>query len=93
MPGHSNRCRDVLLTGGERRQAISRAPPPEVTLMLNYELLPARKVRIVEPQAALAAADFERLVQAVAGTGVTASGSAGSNQVLFYCKTALSTNW
>ena len=33
--------------------------------MLNYELLPERKVLIVEPQAALEAADFERLVQAV----------------------------
>ena len=33
--------------------------------MLNYELLPDRKVLIVEPQAALEAADFERLVQAV----------------------------
>lgn len=33
--------------------------------MLNYELLPGRKVLIVEPQAALEAADFERLVQAV----------------------------
>jgi len=33
--------------------------------MLNYELLPDRKVLIVEPQAALAVADFERLVQAV----------------------------
>jgi hypothetical protein len=34
-------------------------------LMLNYELLSERKVLIVEPQAALEAADFERLVQAV----------------------------
>ncbi len=33
--------------------------------MLDYELLPDRKVLIVEPQAALEAADFERLVQAV----------------------------
>jgi len=33
--------------------------------MLNYELLSERKVLIVEPQAALEAADFERLVQAV----------------------------
>ena len=33
--------------------------------MLDYELLPGRKVLIVEPQAALEAADFERLVQAV----------------------------
>jgi len=33
--------------------------------MLNYELLPGRKVLVVEPQAALEAADFERLVQAV----------------------------
>jgi hypothetical protein len=37
----------------------------EETLMLNYELLPGRKVLIVEPQAALEAADFKRLVQAV----------------------------
>jgi hypothetical protein len=33
--------------------------------MLDYELLPARKVLIVEPRAALEAADFRRLVQAV----------------------------
>jgi hypothetical protein len=33
--------------------------------MLKYELLPDRKVLIVEPQAALEVADFERLVQAV----------------------------
>jgi len=33
--------------------------------MLDYELLPGRKVLIVEPRAALEAADFERLVQAV----------------------------
>jgi len=33
--------------------------------MLDFELLPERKVLIVEPQVALEAADFERLVEAV----------------------------
>ena len=33
--------------------------------MLDYELLADRRVLIVEPRAALQAADFERLVQAV----------------------------
>ena len=33
--------------------------------MLDYELQPERKILIVEPKAALEAADFERLVQAV----------------------------
>jgi len=33
--------------------------------MLNYELLPERKILVVEPQAALEAVDFERLVRDV----------------------------